>query len=253
METSAYLDRIKYNKTPRPDVETLYGLHLAHMLTVPFENLDIELKRPIRITRQAIYDKIVTNNRGGFCYELNGLFAWLLQEIGFDVNYLNARVFKPTGELSIPFGHLTLLVQIPGQQDRWLADVGFGDSFTQPLPFEVDKKHVQGLRAYRVKKHSDGYVMSQKNYERIWENRYLFDLQPHTFPDEFIAGCEYHQTSPNSSFTRGSIISKATPEGRISLEWNRLILTSHGKKTQQEVTNKEEYRFLLKQHFGITL
>ncbi|HSG46146.1 MAG TPA: arylamine N-acetyltransferase, partial [Anaerolineales bacterium] len=207
----------------------------------------------IRIVEEAIYNKIVHQNRGGFCYELNGLFAWLLQEIGFDVTYLNARVFKPTGELGIPFGHLALLVQIPGQQDRWLTDVGFGDSFTQPLPFEVDKEHIDGLRAYRIEKHLDGYVMSQKDYEGIWDNKYYFNLQPHTFPKEFMDGCKYHQTSPKSSFTHGSIISKATPDGRISLENNRLIITRNGQKTESAVNSKIEYHALLKEHFSVTI
>jgi N-hydroxyarylamine O-acetyltransferase len=113
MEIKAYLERIKYTNHIILDIQTLYDLHLAHMLAVPFENLDIGLKRPIRITEQAIYEKIVTKNRGGFCYELNGLFAWLLNQTGFNVTFLNARVYDREGNLGIDFDHLALLVQIP--------------------------------------------------------------------------------------------------------------------------------------------
>ena len=133
MKTERYFERINYKGAINPNTKTLYDLHFAHMLAVPFENLDIGLHYPIDINELAIWNKIVHNNRGGFCYELNGLFAWLLKQIGFDVTYLNARVFNRTGELGSDFDHLTLLVQIPGQSDRWLADVGFGDSFTEPL------------------------------------------------------------------------------------------------------------------------
>src|SRR6266508_6966293 len=136
MDTATYLRRIQYLKTIKPDAQTLHGLQLAHMLTVPFENLDIGLKRPILLDHEALWNKIVVNRRGGFCYELNGLFAWLLKEIGFQVTYLNARVFNREGELGIDFDHLALLVNIPNEPTRWLADVGFGDSFNLPLSFE---------------------------------------------------------------------------------------------------------------------
>ncbi len=136
MNIDGYLQRINYTQLVRPDVNTLHGLQLAHMQSIPFENLDIGLKRPIQINDQALWNKLVVNGRGGFCYELNGLFAWLLKQIGFEVTYLNARVFDRQGNLGIDFDHLALLVQIPGQPELWLADVGFGDSFIEPLQFE---------------------------------------------------------------------------------------------------------------------
>jgi N-hydroxyarylamine O-acetyltransferase len=253
MDINAYLQRIKYNNHVKRDAKSLYDLHRAHMLAVPFENLDIGQRHPIRITERDIFEKIVNNNRGGFCYELNGLFAWLLKEIGFNVTYLNARVFDQQGNLGIDFGHLTLLAQIPGQTERWLADVGFGDSFTEPLRFDMRDEQGQGLRAYRLEKIPAGYVMWQKNYHEKWERQYFFDLQPHNFPKEYKAGCHYHQTSPKSSFTRGSIISKATPDGRVSLEEGRLILTKNGQRTEQPVSNEAEYRRLLKKYFELEL
>jgi len=253
MELNAYLKRINFTKPVKPDTQTLYGLHLAHMLAVPFENLDIGLKRAINITQQAIYKKIVVNSRGGFCYELNGLFAWLMIQIGFDVTYLNARVYNHEGKLGIDFDHLALLIQVPGGSDRWLADVGFGDSFIEPLRFEDRNEQIQGLRAYRIEQLPDGYVSWQRNYNGEWERLYFFDLQPHRFPDEYTAACHYHQTSPESSFTRGSIISKATPEGRVSLEDGRLILTKNGQRTEQSLNSQGEYNALLKEYFGITL
>ena len=222
------------------------------MLSVPFENLDIGLGRPIRLHAEVLWEKIVVQKRGGFCYELNGLFGQLLRQVGFGVTYLNARVYNRQGQLGIDFDHLALLVQVPGESDRWLADVGFGDSFNEPLEFEERGEQAQGLRSYRIEQLADGFVTWQKNYDGTWERQYFFDLQPHTFPEEYEPACLYHQTSPQSSFTRGSIISRATPDGRVSLEDGRLILTKDGQRSQRLLENQAEYEQLLKKYFGVT-
>lgn len=253
MDIQLYLTRIRYAQPIERDAQTLQGLQLAHMLHVPFENLDIGLKRPIRLTEEALWNKIVIQKRGGFCYELNGLFAQLLKEIGFDVTYLNARVFNREGKLGIDFAHLALLVQIPDQPQRWLVDVGFGDSFHEPLKFDEPGEQIQGLRAYRLEQTSDGYITWQKNYDGIWQRQYFFDLASHSFPAEYESACLYHQTSPLSSFTRGNIISRATPDGRVSLEEGRLILTKNGQRSEFPIENKTEYDALLKQHFDVTV
>lgn len=253
MNIAAYLERIHYSRAVKPDISTLRGLQLAHLRSVPFENLDIGLKRAILINEESIWNKLVVNKRGGFCYELNGLFASLLKEIGFEVTYLNARVYNREGKLGIDFDHLALLVQIPGQPERWLADVGFGDSFNEPLHFEERGEQTQGLRAYRIEQTGKGYAVWQKNYDETWERQYFFDLQPHEFSKEYEAACRYHQTSPESSFTRGSIISRATPEGRISLEDGRLVVTTNGQRTERLLESQQEYDALLKEHFGIIL
>lgn len=252
MDIAAYLARVEYAKPVKPDAHTLRGLHVAHMLHVPFENLDIGLKRLIRLDEQSLWNKIVINKRGGFCYELNGLFAWLLKKIGFDVTHLNARVYDRKGRLGIEFDHLALLVQVPGRSERWLADVGFGDSFIQPLSFEENSEQIQGLRAYRVESVDNGFVTWQKNYNGTWERQYFFDLHPHVFPDEYQAACLYHQTSPESPFVRESIISRATENGRVSLEDGRLILTENGKRTEGPVS-KNEYWVLLKKYYEVEL
>lgn len=253
MEISRYLARIRYSQSIKPDAQTLQGLQHAHMLHVPFENLDIGRKRPILLTEDALWEKIIVEKRGGFCYELNGLFARLLTEIGFDVTYLNARVFNREGQLGIDFDHLALLVKIPGQPERWLADVGFGDSFTEPLRFDEPGEQIQGLRAYRLEQTADGYVTWQRNYDGSRKRQYFFDLFPRNFPADYESACVYHQTSPRSSFTRGSIISRATPDGRVSLDDGQLIVTRNGQREQRQLKSKNEYRALLKKYFDVTL
>lgn len=253
MDVSTYLKRIDYAKPVKPDAQTLRGLQTAHMQHIPFENLDIPLKRSILLDERSLWNKLIVNKRGGFCYELNGLFAWLLKQVGFDVTYLNARVYDRDGNLGIEFDHLALLVQVPGRNERWLADVGFGDSFTSPLSFEEHGEQIQGLRAYRLEEIPSGFITWQKNYDGSWEKQYYFELQPHTFPDEYQAACFYHQTSPESPFVRGSIISRATKNGRISLENDRVILTEDGQRTERLLESKEEHHALLKQNFGVVL
>jgi N-hydroxyarylamine O-acetyltransferase len=253
VDISLYLARMRYFKPIKPDVPTLQGLQRAHMLNVPFENLDIGLKRPIQLMPEALWNKIVVQKRGGFCYELNGLFGALLKEIGFHVTYLNARVYNRKGELGIDFDHLALSVEVPNRPGLWLVDVGFGDSFNEPLSFEEPDEQRQDLRAYRLEHTADGTIVWRRNYDGSWERQYFFDLHPRSFPMDYEAACFYHQTSPRSSFTQGSVISRATPDGRVSLEESRLIVTTNGERLERPVVSKEEYATLLKQYFDVTL
>lgn len=253
MNVSDYLKRLKYSQPLRADIHTLHGLQLAHLLTIPFENLDISLGRKIELSQPALWEKLITNKRGGFCYELNGLFAWLLQEIGFQVTYLNARDYHEKDDtFGIDFDHLTLMVTIPNASTRWLVDVGYGDTFIQPLNIDDDTEQVQGLRGYWVKPFRNGYQVWQRNYAGSRERQYFFDLTPHQFPDEYIETCRYHQTSPKSIFTQNRIISRLTEDGRVSLDNERLIFTVHGQRSTQEI--KESQRAaLLKKYFEVVL
>jgi len=250
----AYLERIHFNHSVKPDIEALRGLQLAHLRSVPFENLDIALKRVIHINEESIWNKLVVNKRGGFCYELNGLFAWLLKQIGFEVTYLNARDYHEADDtFGIDFDHLVLMVRIPNQSTRWLMDVGWGDTFTQPLNIDNGEWQEQGLRAYRLESFREGYRLWQRGYGEKIERQYYFDLTPHQFPAEYEAACQYHQTSPQSIFTRNRIISRLTEDGRISLDNDRLIVTANGQREEFPVQNEIEFRMLLKKHFDITL
>jgi N-hydroxyarylamine O-acetyltransferase len=139
MDVQAYLDRIEYRGPFDPNFEMLRQLHLAHLVHVPFENLSIHAHKPIVLNDSALFEKIVTRRRGGFCYELNGLFAALLRELGFEVAMLSAQVAGNQNEFSRDFDHMTLRVAL--NQEQWLADVGFGDSFNEPLPLVADSEH----------------------------------------------------------------------------------------------------------------
>lgn len=253
MNINDYLKRIKYSQPIHLNVQTLHGLQLVHMQTVPFENLDIILGRKIKLDLDSLWQKIIINKRGGFCYELNGLFAWLLKEIGFEVTYLNARDYHEKDDtFGIDFDHLTLLVRIPSESTRWLVDVGWGDFFYQPLDIDNPNEQVQGLRGYWIKSFKNGYISVQRNYDGSLSNHYFFDLIPHRFPDEYFKACEYHQISPNSPFPKNRIISRLTENGRISLDRDALIQTIDGNRTIEEIS-EERWNELLKEHFEISL
>jgi len=253
MDTDDYLARINFTKPIRVDSETLRELQLAHLKTVPFENLDIGLGRRIKLDLPSLWDKIIVNKRGGFCYELNGLFAWLLNELGFGVTFLNAVMYYEEDDIySIEFDHLALLVQTKEDQKEWLVDVGFGDTFTMPLEIHHENEQKQGPRSYWVKPFKRGRMVWQKNYDGKMESQYLFDIMPHQFPDEYLDACLYHQTSPNSIFTKNRIVSRLTENGRVTLEKNSLIITTNGRRTITDVTDIQ-WGHLLREYFGFTL
>ncbi len=252
MDTTTYLRRIGYLQPVKPDAQTLHRLQRAHMLAVPFENLDIGLKRPIHLDSQSLWKKIVVQRRGGFCYELNGLFAGLLEDIGFDVTYLNARDYHAEDDtFGIDFDHLTLLVRAANESTRWLVDVGWGDTFTQPLDIDNTEWQEQGMRAYRLERFRNGYQLWQTGYDRKIERQYYFDLTARQFPVEYEATCLYHQTSPESIFTQKRIITRLIEDGRVSLDSGRLIITKNGQRSERPLENEEEFYKLLKQYFGL--
>jgi N-hydroxyarylamine O-acetyltransferase len=249
MNLDAYCERIRYTGPRSPTLATLRGLHHAHLLAIPFENLDIHLGRPIVLDEDRLFDKIVTRQRGGFCYEQNGLFAAVLRAVGFDVTLLEARVSHGDGTFGIPFDHMTLCVAL---EERWLADVGFGDSFLEPLRLDDPGEQVQGREAFRVQHDGDQGLYSRRTPEGDWRAEYQFFLQPRQL-DDFAAGCYYHQTSPLTSFTQRRVCSVATPEGRITLSGLKLITTRDSQREERPLADEEEFRAALCEHFGITL
>ncbi len=126
-----------------------------------------------RLDEQHLLEKIVASRRGGFCYELNGLFAWLLRELGFQVDLLSAEVFEG-GTFSPEFDHLALRVRM---EDDWLADVGFGDSFIRPLKLTSGEEQVQREKTYRLESDSDYWILTMRGNAGEWEPYYRFNAQ----------------------------------------------------------------------------
>lgn len=271
VDPQAYLDRIHFKAgTDRdalePSLRLLRALHKAHMLAVPFENLSIHYGQPIMLEEAALYDKIVRRRRGGFCYELNGLFAWLLRHLGFEVSLLSAGVARSDGTFNPDFDHLTLRVHDLEGVD-WLADVGFGDSFRCPLRFEADVEQ-DGADGHPYRLRRDGaderragpddetvrasYWTVEQSAGGQWKPQYRFTLQPRALSD-FTERCVFQQTSPDSHFTRHRICTLALPQGRVSLSDWRLITTIEGLREERMLASEQEYRDVLDRQFGVVV
>ena len=249
LDVTSYFARIDYSGPSTPTSETLGEIHRAHLLAVPFENLDISLERPIAIEEDAILRKIVERRRGGFCYELNGAFAALLRALGFRVTLLSARVSKESGGESPEFDHLALRVDL---ERPWLADVGFGELFMEPLALEPEKVQQDPAAAFRLLQFGERLQLEKLESGGRWKREYSFSLVPRRLED-FRARCQFHQTSPESHFTQNRICTRATPEGRITLSGMRLIVARNGVREERMLSSEEERIDLLREVFGIRL
>lgn len=152
----AYLERIGAARPPRADAAALRELQLRHLMSVPFENLSVHLGQDVVLEDEKLVDKIVTDRRGGFCYELNGAFAALLRELGFRVVPLQAQVFGDGGRLGIPYDHIALRVETDDGAGPWLADVGFGDHALHPLELAVRTEQSDPSGTFRFREAPQG-------------------------------------------------------------------------------------------------
>jgi len=248
LKLNKYLSRIKYNKKLSTDLDTLIELQKCHLLNIPFENLDIHNRTPITIDVEKFYNKIVENKRGGFCYELNGLFNELLNVIGFKTFLVSARVFDIAEKYGDEFDHLAVIVSFHNEQ--WLTDVGFGEFAFSPLKIltGIEQKDERGI--FRINQFDEEYIAVQKQIPGGWKNEYLFSLIPRNI-SEFSEKCYYHQTSPDSHFTQKKLCSIPTQNGRITLTDKSLKITNNESIEEKEIKNEEQFYQLLKEYFSI--
>ncbi|MGW6531212.1 arylamine N-acetyltransferase family protein [Streptomyces venezuelae] len=246
-QIDAYLRRIGAERPAAPTSRALRDLHLAHLRSVPFENLSIHLGQDIELTDKALVSKVVDARRGGFCYELNGAFAALLKALGFDVTLLQARVYDDAGELGIPFDHLALRVRTEDGGD-WLADVGFGAHSERPLAYADRGEQADPAGTFRITETPDGDL----DVVRDGKRQYLAEPRPRVLAD-FRAGAWYHRTSPDSHFTRSLVCSRLTEGGRVTLSGRTLTTTAGGERDTIELATEAEVLAAYEQHFGIVL
>ncbi|MEH7126260.1 arylamine N-acetyltransferase [Bacillus sp. JJ1773] len=245
MEVREYLKRLVVEKSS-PTRDYLSLLQKNHMEKIPFENLDVTRKINIELDIYRIYNKVIGLHRGGYCYELNGLFQQLLTELGFKSHLIACTVNKSTGWAK-PDTHAAIIVQL---DKPYLVDVGFGDSVRQPVPLTGEERtDVSGT--YRVNKTADTIYDLQRYEEQEWKILYRFSDLPKQI-GEFTEGLLYNQTSPDSSFTHGDIVTIATKTGRITLNGLTVTETKNRQKNKWDLTEKEKNQFL-KEVFLITI
>ncbi|HEX6674295.1 MAG TPA: arylamine N-acetyltransferase [Actinomycetes bacterium] len=244
LSVAAYLDRIGAARPARADGAALRELQLRHLQAVPFENLSIHLGEEIVLEERALHDKVVARRRGGFCYELNGLFAALLRALGFEVTLLAARANGRDG-LGPLFDHLTLRVDAP---EPYLADVGFGRFSQHPIRLDATAEQADPEGALRVLETADGDL----DVLRDGELQYRVERRPRALAD-FEPTCWWHRTSPRSHFTRSLVCSRLRDGGRVTLSERTLIETDGDERRERQLGTDGEVLAAYRDHFGIVL
>lgn len=249
MDIQSYLQRINYRGKTAPTLQCLQEIHRAHALSIPFENLDIHYGNTITLDIDRIFHKVVLQGRGGFCYELNGLFHYLLRELGFEVKMIAARVYNPiTFELGPEFDHMANIVTIMGEE--YLADVGFGSFYTLPIPLKPGLFYEDSYGNYTLESLNENKFLYKFKEMQDWVKRYIFTTTPRKFAD-FSEMCNYHQINPNSFFTQRKFITLPTLDGRITIVGNSYKQSFRGRLIKEKELSKKEYRKILLKCFGI--
>jgi len=247
-----YLQRLGFSTPPAPTLETLRQLQLRHTGAFAFENIATVLGEPVLIDLPSIEQKIFQHNRGGYCYELNGMFLVLLQTLGFDARGITGRVVmgQPEGTWTARTHRLSL-VTINGV--RYISDVGFGGMVpTAPLLLDTEAEQATSHEPYRIEQHIDGYTLRAKVGEE-WRAMYIFDLQRQEDID-YTVGNWYVSTHPESSFRKQLMAARTGDGWRRTLNNGSFAIHRIGEESQRrQVSGTDELIALLRDEFGIRL
>jgi len=250
MNLQTYLDRIRYRGDLRPDHAALVALQQAHICAVPFENLDVQLGRPVTLSAEDAYDKIVVTNRGGWCYEQNGLFGWALAEMGFDVTRVAAAVMRQErGDASLA-NHLCLLVRTPGSTAQYLVDVGFGGSMIKPIEL-VEAEHKQVPFHLGLEKLTDGYW---RFWEDVGDGKFSFDFAVKVADESALQDkCLALQSEPSSSFVLNLVVQLRSRHQLKVLRGRVLRIASTDGISTHTLASGDELVAILADQFGLDL
>jgi arylamine N-acetyltransferase len=244
-QLARYLERIGHGWNVRPDLATLRSLHRAHVAAIPFENLDVQLGLVPGIEFEAIYEKLVERRRGGWCFEMNGLFGAALEAIGFDVRRLACGVMRQfQGDEKIG-GHLALLVSL---ETPWLADVGFGGSLLGPLPLVTGERD-EAPFTVSLEETDDGYW---RFTECAGSVPYSFDFRLDPAEHALLAAkSRFIATDPASNFVLNFVAQKRLPGRHVALRGR--VLTERGPDgmATHTIENAGEFLAALAERFGI--
>lgn len=266
LDCELYLRRLRVQRPKAADAEALRTLHAAHQRRIAFECLDVFRGRPLSLEIDRLQDKLLRRKRGGFCYELNHLFGALLETLGYRVQRLSAGVIDDHGVAGPPFDHLCLEVRTAA--GPFLADVGFGRAFAHPLPLIENRIDEDPAGRFRLRTFpgpddgfgEDGTVWWVEHFqprdaragEDGWRPLYRFDRIPRRI-EEFLPMFHFHQHSDRSPFPGRFMVTRATPEGRISIVDYTWIQREGDRRRSRRIADDTERRELLHRHFGIEL
>lgn len=249
-----YFRRVSYTGPTEPTIDVLAALVAAHNRSIPFENLDPVMGVPVADLRpEALLDKLVRRRRGGYCFEHNGVMAYVLSELGFGVDVLGGRVvwMNTSGELPAQT-HQALAVTVPGENGRYLVDVGFGgQTLSSPIRFETDTAQQTRHEPYRIREHEDGYVL-ESEIRDTWQPLYLFSTRPFPMIDRQV-GSWYVSTYPESGFVTGLSVALVTDDARWNLRGRNLAIHRKGESERIRYDTAAQVVEALTDQFGIDI
>lgn len=242
-----YCKRIGFEGQANADIETLTALMRCQLFSVPFENLDVQAGKIVSIEPQDIVNKIVYQPRGGYCYEVNSLFAMALTSAGIDYDLIGARpMFYPT---RWPKTHMVVIAKIAGEQ--YLCDVGFG-SFGIRTPFPLSKINQplqQDDDIFQLLCADGKNYILQALVDGEWVSQFEFDLYPHDLLD-FIPANYFNSKNPDTVFVQKLLVVKHNPQGRKILLGARLKTIEKGITSIEDV-DQQDIKSLLEKEFGL--
>jgi N-hydroxyarylamine O-acetyltransferase len=252
-DLDAYLRRIGYEGERAPTLQTLREIHRLHPRSIPFENLDPLLRRPVPLDAESLQQKLVHGGRGGWCFEQNHLLRAALDQLGFRTTGLAARVrWNVPQDVVTARGHMLLLVEAKGE--RYVADVGFGGlTLTAPLRLQADVEQQTPHETFRLAPDDAGGFIMQARIGDEWQALYRFDLQEQHLPDYEVSSW-FLCTHPRSHFLAGLIAARTEDDRRYALRGNSLAVHHRDGRTERvAVGSAAELRGLLGDTFGIAL
>ena len=237
VDPSAYLARIGYDGPRAATRAVLAELVARHVAAIPFENLDVLLRRPISLDEAALVDKLVHRRRGGYCFEHATLMAAALRALGFEVATHSARVVVVTPPERSPRTHMFLTV------GDVLLDPGFGRG-AAPVPVPLDGTPAAGFRLVR-----DGeWRALEFEGKRLWVSTLERDV-----PIDFVLANHYTSTYPDSHFVNHLMLSAVTPDGRVSVMDRDVTEIARGETRTWQLADRAALRALIARHFGFDL
>jgi N-hydroxyarylamine O-acetyltransferase len=227
-----YYHRIAYNGKPQKDIATITEVMRHQLFSVPFENLDVQAGKIVSMVPEEIVEKILVRKRGGYCYEVNGLFAMALQELGVDYTFVAARpMIYPVRR---PKTHMAIIAEIEGE--KWLIDLGFGsNSIRKPMRLDLlDVEVMQDGYLFMLSKADESKYRLKAFVEGEWVDQYEFDLYPQEWID-FIPANHLNSTHPDTIFVKKLLVVLHNPTGKEILMGDTLKTVRNGITTKQFV------------------
>lgn len=250
MNLTKYFERIKFDRAPQNNESTLFDLQASQVTSIPFETIDCLHHRTIHTDIENLKRKIVTNQRGGYCFELNGIFQHALLSLNFKSRPLLARAMYRGTEINSRT-HMILLVEINGKE--FIADAGFGGPGAYlPIPFEIDREDIQSHGTFRITRDHTHCLIMQKQTDEGWFNVYAFNLDT-VYPSDLVMSNFFTSQFPESRFRKNLIMALHRPDGRITLLNRQLTTVINKKSTTEEIANVNELLLTIKNKFGVKL